>query len=97
MSECETWSVASAPWQSATGAEHLSPNFMPTGPVDYVLIGMEPSLGAWAPSAGEARAKIAAGFRNIMWSLEDFILHTSARLIFGSNCAWETSLARAEW
>lgn len=55
------------------------PNFMPTGPVDYVLIGMEPSLGAWGPRPAEARAKIAAGFRNFMWSLEDFILHTSAR------------------
>jgi hypothetical protein len=55
------------------------PNFMPTGPVDYVFIGMEPSLGAWASSPGDARAKIAAGFRNFMWSMEDFILHTSAR------------------
>ena len=55
------------------------PNFMPTGPVDYVFIGMEPSLGAWASSLEKAKAKIAAGFRNFMWSMEDFILHTSAR------------------
>ena len=54
-------------------------NFMPAAPVDYVFIGMEPSLGAWASSPEKARAKIAAGFRNFMWSLEDFILHMSAR------------------
>ena len=55
------------------------PNFTPAGPVDYVIIGMEPSLGTWASSPGDARARIAAGFRNFMWSLEDFILHMSAR------------------
>jgi hypothetical protein len=48
------------------------PNLMPTGPVDYVLIAMEPSLGRWARSPTDASVKIAAGFRNFMWSLEDF-------------------------
>jgi hypothetical protein len=28
------------------------------GPVHYVLIGMEPSLGWWARSADEARSKV---------------------------------------
>lgn len=55
------------------------PNLLPAAPVDYVFIGMEPSLGAWASSPEKAKAKIAAGFRNFMWSMEDFILHTSAR------------------
>jgi hypothetical protein len=64
------------------------PNFAPKGPVDYMLIGMEPSLGAWASSPTDARAKIGAGFRNFMWSLEDFILHTSVRRYL---CApWQT-------
>jgi hypothetical protein len=55
------------------------PNFTPSGPVDAVLIGMEPSLGWWAPTSAKATAKIAAGFRNFMWSPEDFILHYTAR------------------
>jgi len=55
------------------------PNFTPSGPVDAVLIGMEPSLGWWARTPAEAAAKIAAGFRNFMWSPEDFILHYAAR------------------
>ena len=54
------------------------PNFTPHAPVDYVLVGMEPSLGRWAMTADEARVRIAAGFRNFMWSSEDFILHLSA-------------------
>ena len=55
------------------------PNFTPSGPVDAVLIGMEPSLGRWARTPAEAASKIAAGFRNFMWSPEDFILHYAAR------------------
>lgn len=55
------------------------PNFTPAGPVDAVLIGMEPSLGWWAATPAEAKQKVAAGFRNFMWSPEDFILHYAAR------------------
>jgi hypothetical protein len=51
------------------------PNLEPSGPVEYVLICMEPSLGRWARSADEARSKVAAGFRNFISSIEDFILH----------------------
>jgi hypothetical protein len=51
----------------------------PEGPADYVLIGMEPSLGWWARSADEARSKVEAGFRNFLFSIEDFILHFCVR------------------
>jgi hypothetical protein len=51
----------------------------PDGPADYVLIGMEPSLGWWARSADEARSKVDAGFRNFLFSIEDFILHFSVQ------------------
>jgi hypothetical protein len=51
------------------------PNPEPLGPVDYVFICMEPSLGRWAPSPDVARAKVEAGFRNFVFSIEDFILH----------------------
>ena len=29
------------------------PNVEPTAPVDYVLVGMEPSLGRWARGKGQ--------------------------------------------
>jgi hypothetical protein len=47
----------------------------PEGLAPYVLIGMEPSLGWWARSADEARSKVERGFRNFLFSIEDFILH----------------------
>jgi hypothetical protein len=51
------------------------PNIKPIGPVDYVFIGMEPSLGKWARTVDEARSKVDAGFCNFTSSIEDFILH----------------------
>lgn len=64
---------------AAVDGDVYLPNFTPTGPVDAVLIGMEPSLGWWARTPETAAPKIAAGFRNFMWSPEDFILHYAAR------------------
>ena len=55
------------------------PNTEPAGPVQYVLICMEPSLGRWARSAEQARSKVEAGFRNFLFSIEDFILHFCAQ------------------
>ena len=51
------------------------PNPEPLEPVEYVFVCMEPSLGRWAQSPEEARAKVRAGFRNFVFSIEDFILH----------------------
>jgi hypothetical protein len=51
------------------------PNAEPTGPAEYIFVCMEPSLGRWARSADEARSKVEAGFRNFIFSIEDFILH----------------------
>src|SRR5205823_5284840 len=51
----------------------------PEGPAHYVLIAMEPSLGWWARSADEARSKVEAGYRNFLFSIEDFILHFCVR------------------
>ena len=51
------------------------PNPEPLRPVEYIFVCMEPSLGRWARSANEARAKVEAGFRNFLSSIEDFILH----------------------
>jgi hypothetical protein len=55
------------------------PNLAPVGPVEYVFVCMEPSLGRWARSAEEARSKVEAGFRNFLSSIEDFILHFCIR------------------
>ena len=51
------------------------PNPDPLGPVEYVFVCMEPSLGRWARSADEAKSKVDAGFQNFISSIEDFILH----------------------
>jgi hypothetical protein len=57
------------------------PNVEPIGPVDYVLVGMEPSLGRWARGKGKSRLedaqkRIDQGFRNFcgVW-----ILHNPVR------------------
>jgi len=55
------------------------PNAEPLGPVQYVLICMEPSLGRWARSADHAKSRVEAGFRNFLFSIEDFILHFCVR------------------
>jgi hypothetical protein len=55
------------------------PNPQPLGPVQYVLICMEPSLGWWAPTAEVARSRLAAGLRNFLFSIEDHILQFCIR------------------
>ena len=47
------------------------PNVAPKAPVDYVLIGMEPSLKGWAKDIPDAQEKICKGFRNFysVWQL----------------------------
>ena len=65
--------------QAETDGDIFLPSAAPHGPVDYVLICMEPSLGPWAKSPAEAKSKIKAGFRNFLSSLEDFVVHFCAR------------------
>lgn len=55
------------------------PNPEPTGTVDYIFVCMEPSLGHWARSTEEARARVASGFRNFLAGIEPMLLHFSAR------------------
>jgi hypothetical protein len=55
------------------------PTIRPIGQVDYVFVGMEPSLGRWAQTREEAEEKVARGFKNFMFSVEDFILHHCIR------------------
>ena len=54
------------------------PNILPTAPVCYVFVCMEPSLVGWAgPNGDKAKSRLAEGFCNFLWSMEDFILHHS--------------------
>jgi len=46
-----------------TDGDVFLPNPEPIGPVEYVFVWMEPSLGRWARSLDEARSKVEAGFR----------------------------------
>jgi hypothetical protein len=58
--------------QAETDGDIYLPNVEPPGPVKYVFIAMEPSLGRWARSsnpetrAREAKARVGAGFRNFV-------------------------------
>ena len=51
-------------------------NFVPQGPVDYVLVAMEPSLGVPGKRDRTGRSQIA---RNFTWSVEDSIFHYCVR------------------
>lgn len=55
------------------------PNVEPEGPVEHVLLAMEPSLGRWARSREEAQAKVQAGFRNFLDSIDTAIVHFCVR------------------
>jgi hypothetical protein len=65
-----------------TDGDVFLPNPEPEGPVQYVLICMEPSLDRWARSAEMARSRVEAGFRNFLFSIADFILHLCSRRTF---------------
>ncbi len=64
--------------RAAADGDIFLPNPAPNSPVDYALVCMEPSLGLWAPTPEIAAGRINAGFRNFIYSLEDFILHFCA-------------------
>lgn len=55
------------------------PRLRPTGRLDFVFVGREPSLGHWAESPEEAREKIMLGFKDFSFSIGDFILHYCIR------------------
>jgi len=55
------------------------PNIPPHDKVDFVFIGMEPSYNKWAKNIADAEEQISSGYRNFMYSLEDFILHYCIR------------------
>jgi len=60
-------------------ADVFLPNPRPLAPVRYIFVCMEPSMGRWARTAEEGRAKVRRGFRNFLFSTEDFLLHFCIR------------------
>ena len=52
-----------------------TPNFKPSGPVDFIFIAMEPSTGV----PGEHNEEASEEPLNFSWSVEDFILHYCIR------------------
>jgi len=65
--------------QAEADGDVFLPNPEPQGPVDCVLICMEPSLGGWASSADHARQRVEEGFRNFLASIDTQILHFCIR------------------
>ena len=57
-------------------------NFIPQGPVDYILIAMEPSTGV----PGKDRKDSTQIARNFTWSVEDFMFHYCIRKYLLQNC-----------
>ena len=55
------------------------PNVVPSSPVDYAFICMEPSLKGWARNAHHARQRVDAGFRNFIVSMQTTVLHFCIR------------------
>ena len=55
------------------------PNIVPHGPVDYIFICMEPSLGEWARNRNEAESRLKDGFRNFLDGYNTMIFHYAIR------------------
>ena len=70
------------------------PNIRPQAPVDFVLIGAEPSLGGKGYDAFSKM--IDGGFKNFALSFEDFILHFCVReyLCKGGRTYYLTDLSK---
>jgi hypothetical protein len=72
------------------------PNVEPSGPVDYVFIAMEPSLGRWARTPQQARAKVEAGFRNFVADEvgDVVLLHHAIRHYLGTESYHMTDFSK---
>lgn len=71
--------------QAEADGDVYLPNPEPSGPVDYLFICMEPSLGHWARSAEEANSRVAAGFRNFLAGIDPMLLHFAVRQFLCRN------------
>ncbi len=65
--------------QANSDGDLYLPNVTPSEQVDFVFIAMEPSLYAWADSVEDAEKKINKGFRNFLYSFDNFLLHHAVK------------------
>jgi hypothetical protein len=73
--------------QATADNQIFVPNPVPPGPVPYVFVCMEPSLGGGSPD--RLRSHIENGGRNFLNSMEDFLLHFAAhRYLCGPDEAY---------
>lgn len=70
------------------------PNVAPTSKVKTVLIGMEPSLGHWAPTPEKARKRVEQGLKNFLWSSRDFVIQYIFRRQLGQSEYHLTDMAK---
>ena len=72
------------------------PNVTPTEPVDFILIGAEPSKGNWCPNDTDGRLAIEFGFRNFRGCWECTELHHCIHkyLCQGQGTFYLTDLAK---
>ncbi len=65
--------------QADSDGDVFIPRIAPSAPVDYVLIGSEPSFFKWASSKADAQRKVDLGYKNSATTLEDFCFHYAVR------------------
>ena len=72
------------------------PNVVPLAPVDFILVGSEPSRARWAPTDEKGRENIAKGFRNFRGCRRCEPLHycVDRWLCQGSGSYYLTDLAK---
>lgn len=71
------------------------PNLIPNKKTDYIFIAMEPSL-KWAKNdVKEAEKWISSGFKNFIYSMEDFILRYSIQNYLKTTSYYITDISKA--
>ena len=77
---------------------HMLSNFVPRAKADFVLIGMEPSLGKGGEHDDSTCECIYKGWKNFAHSVRDYVLHFCVRryLCRGSGTYHLTDLSKAQ-
>jgi len=71
---------------AAEDGDIYTPNILPTAPVCYVFVCMEPLLTG--SNCDKAKRRLAEGGRNFLWSMDDFILHHSIQNYLLKSGQW---------
>ncbi len=60
-------------------------NTIPKGKAKYIFITMEPSFGPWAKNEIHAEQMLKRGYRNFLWSTEDFLFRYAISTYLSDN------------